>query len=320
MADGTCDEPGLCPFGSDATDCMTACAQTPEPAHLWGACKYLQDGLPDYESVPEAVKAAGSEGSGGATGSWMGQVWSADERGQEKAISRNFVVHVPKAYRPEHPAPILIYGGGFVDAVHQDGYHDMRRLSEMNGAIVIDVEQRHRDWGYRGYRQGWYTYVQAFSGDWTKNPDRDYLVKVIREVESLYNVDRTRIFVTGTSRGGAISIIWAFLLPDYVAGFVSQAGFLTNAVNNFTVFIEAYAANGGRKMAAVFVAGAQDDNVPPSETTRGVELLESLGWRDADMLRDWQLDGVGHQWQPQLSGQWWEFLNSHPLPLEEVRR
>jgi len=85
-------------------------------------------------------------------------------------------------------------------------------------------------------------------------------------------------------------------------------------------FIEAYAAAGGRKTPAVFVAGAQDDNVPPSETAEGVRLLESLGWREADMLRDWQLDGVGHQWQPQLSAEWFTFLYDRPMPLEEVRR
>lgn len=292
--DGTCDEPSTCNFGTDAEDCMMACAQSPEPADLWGACRFLEAGRPDHAAVPEDLTARGSGGSGGPRGEWLGRVWSADERGNRESVRRGFIVYVPESYREARPAPLLLYGGGFGDAIHQGGYHDMRRLGELHGAIVIDVEQRYRDWGFRGYRHGWYTYLQAFAGDWSHNPDRDYLIKVIEAVEGLYNVDRTRIWVTGTSRGGAISIIWAFLAPEYVAGFVSQAGFLTEDVNSFTSFIETYAAAGGRKMPAVFVAGAQDDNVPPSETREGVALLESLGWRDADMLRDWQLDGVGY--------------------------
>lgn len=319
-ADGVCDEPATCPFGADAVDCNAACAVTPEPVDLWGACRFLERGLPEHEAVDPDLSARGSGGAGGARGAWLGHVWSADEMGAPEAVLRSFVAYVPERYREDRPAPLLFYGGGFGDAVHQDGYHDLRRFAELHGVVVVDVEQRYRDWGNRGYRHGWYTYVEAFAGGWPANPDREYLTKVIGELEALYNVDRTRIYVTGTSRGGAESIIWGFLMPEYIAGFVSQAGFLTSDVNDFSAFIDAYAGAGGRRMAAVFVAGAQDDNVPPSETRRGVEQLERLGWREDGLLMDFQLDGVGHQWQPQLTETWWPFLRAHPMPIEAVRR
>jgi len=47
-------------------------------------------------------------------------------------------------------------------------------------------------------------------------------------------------------------------------------------------------------------------------------MLETLGWRDEDLLRTWLLDDVGHQWQPQLSHVWYDFLWARPMPLEDL--
>ena len=253
----------------------------------------------------------------------MGEVVSRDQLGARGAVARQYKVYVPDSYDPERPAPMIFYGGGFGDAIHQSGYHDLRRIGELYGAVVVDIQQRLRDWGKRGYRHGWYVYGEdsqypAYRGDWEQSPDVDFVAQVIEELKSRYNIDRTRVFFSGTSRGGGVSIMLAFMLPDLIAGFASEAGFLSPRVNNFEVYIRDYAARGGRKMPAVFVHGNRDDNVPSYESSYGDALFRELGWEDEDRLMYLPVAQAGHAWQPYLTQTWWDFLMANPLPLEEA--
>ena len=47
----------------------------------------------------------------------------------------------------------------------------------------------------------------SLSRDWIDNPDIAYMEVAIEEVKGLYNIDLSRIYVSGHSRGGALSII-----------------------------------------------------------------------------------------------------------------
>lgn len=71
-------------------------------------------------------------------------------------------------------------------------------------------------------------------------------------------------------------------------------------------------------MPVVMVHGLLDDNVDPSESIALISRLTRFGWPDEDRLRTWLLDDVGHQWQPQLSHRWYDWLYARPLPLDEV--
>lgn len=62
---------------------------------------------------------------------------------------------------------------------------------------------------------------------------------MIREISGRYNIDRTRIVTTGTSRGAGLSVMFGFLAPRLFSGFVSQAGFAS--VNDFLdSYIDSY--------------------------------------------------------------------------------
>ncbi|MCA9546436.1 MAG: hypothetical protein KC613_18655 [Myxococcales bacterium] len=312
--DGVCDEPAQCALGTDAADCDAACAQPePEPT-LFGACRFRAGVQALEPPVSDDETARGSFGSGGPRG-WSFHRLSAQAEDGRGQVERLFKLYVPRRYDPARPAPLVIYAGGFGDDMHQQAYTDLNRLAELEGVLVAYSQQLYRDFGPRGYRHAWYVYNPAFAGDWPALPDLDYYRRLIDHVAARYNLDRTRVITTGTSRGAGLSVMLAFLAPDTFSGFVSQAGFAT--VNEFDRYIAAYT---GRQVPGVIVHGLLDDNVVPAEGIALRDQLEALGWGEAGRLQSHILELVGHQWQPQLTHRWWPFLYAQPIPLDEVRR
>jgi poly(3-hydroxybutyrate) depolymerase len=309
--DGVCDEPLRCLLGTDPSDCMAACADEPGP-ELYGACLYLESGLPDHSALAQEDAARGSGGSGGRAGRWYGVVDALDASNSGATTQRYYSVFVPSSYDPARPTPVIYYGGGFGDEMyHTARYTDLEALAERNQVIIAYVQQDHRDFGTINYQMAWYVYLNAFAGGWFGCPDLSFYIEVLEVLEDLYNVDRTRVFLSGTSRGGGMSIMLSFLRPDLFAGFISQAGFI--AVNDFDAFIEPYE---GRHMAAVLIAGNQDTNVQPWESEEAAQLLTDKGW--GERLMYLPVEGAGHQWQTHLTQRWWDFLYANPIPLDEV--
>lgn len=331
--DGVCDEPGSCVLGSDAADCDAACAVPAPPAHLWGACDFRQRGLADFETVPADQLARGSKGSGGSYG-WHYDTIMARAPYNQGETRRYYLVWVPDSYDPKRPAPLVYYLGGFgVSMYGVSGWSDLNTTAERNGFIVAYAEQHMRDMGapINRWMMGWYVYLQAFvhestgGGTWTDNPDTDFMVKLTDRLKSQYNIDRTRVYVTGHSRGGGMSVMAPFLRPDYFAGFCGQAAF--SHVNKFE---EVIAAWDKRRFPAVLVHGTKDDNVKPEEFHATVEALKKGGWvtlseaKEAgkgaagETFRPYFVADVGHRWQPNLNQEWYDFLHARPIPLAEV--
>lgn len=320
--DGTCDEPASCVFGSDEVDCAAACAQTPPPAEVWGACQFRARGWPDLQAVDPDLAKRGSGGSGGRYGWTYGTIEARNPLGAGQ-VTRYYLVWVPDSYDPARPAPIVYYLGGFgVSMYGVSAWSDLNRTAERNGFIAVYAEQHMRDMGapINRWMMGWHVYLQAFAGDWADNPDVDFLVKLTDRLKTHFNVDRTRVYVTGHSRGGGMSVIAPFIRPDVFAGLCGQAAF--SEVNQFNKIIAAWT---GRRFPAVLVHGTLDDNVKPIEFHETVKAFKQGGWKtleeagaQGETLRPYFVPGVGHTWQPNLNQEWIDFLFAHPIPLSEV--
>lgn len=273
-ADGVCDEPSACAFGSDETDCAAVCAGDPPP-EAWGACRLRSHGIPDVTAVPDDVAARSSGGSGGA---WGRQLRSLRVPGPDASAGdieeRHWEVYVPHAVRPDVPAPVVFYTGGFGDEMYPNArYTELEALAELNGFIVVYAQQAYRDFGDRGYRHAWYTYLNAWPGDWPALPDIAFFTAILDVLEAEYAIDTGRVVLTGTSRGGAISILVTLLRPDRFTGFASHAGFAS--VNAFdTWLVQTY---DGPRVPAVLIAGSFDTNVPPTESAQAADALRTLG-------------------------------------------
>ncbi|HJN77820.1 MAG TPA: PHB depolymerase family esterase [Myxococcota bacterium] len=295
---GICDELAGCTLGTDWKDCNAACAEVPWPEEALAACAY------DGATAPEPVEdpALGSLGEGGLAGTWDGTVVVRGARAQDE-VERHFRVYVPRRYDPEMPTPVLFNLGGFtVDAYFLDEFTELNRTADLNDFIVVYGQPEWRDFGSY-WVWGWYVYQNAWNGGWDDNPDLEYLQAVLDEVSSLYNVDGTRVYVSGHSRGAGLSLIAGFELPEVFAGFCSQSGFAD--VNDY----DARMAELDAHPRAVLVHGDADPDVKVKASDRIYEDLVEQGWTDGEDVLYYRLEGVTHRWQPQYNEQVWAFLN-----------
>jgi predicted peptidase len=309
--DGTCDELAHCGLGTDFTDCAAACEQAKSDDSLvTAACAHL-DALA-HQDMGHADPVS-SGGSGGEVGNWDATV---AVRGASKSVTvtRHFRVYVPESYNPDQPIPVLFNLGGFsVDMYYLAEYTELNRTADLNNFIVVYGHPEWRDFGsYWVY--AWYVYDQAFEGNWKTNPDIKYLEAVYDEVTSKYNVDRRRVYVSGHSRGAAMSVIATFEKPELFAGFNPQAGFI--GVNDYDQRMSQKAPE--HKAAAFIIHGIQDPDVGVENSDDMEEKLLSLGWSEEETYHYLRLDNVTHEWQPQYNQQMWDFLVQRPLPVNMV--
>ncbi len=308
--DGSCDEPWACRPGTDDADCARACAAGELAAdHL--AC-VTRARPPAREAAPAEH---GSHGKGGAIGTWDGTIAARGEK-PGSTVDRYFRVHVPDGYDPSSPTPLVYMLSGFTVGMYVlDAYTELDRTADLNGFIVVYPAPMFRDFGGNiGWVNAWHVYTNEWTPqDWRENPDLDFIRRLTEELKSLYDIDRTRIFATGHSRGAALSIILAFLAPDLVAGFGSEMGFTT--VNQFDAFMKTYA---GRRMPGVLVHGTEDADVPVSNSDAIAKTLTAGGWEKGVDFLYLRLPGVVHQWQPQYNEVLYRFLWEHPLPIEQA--
>ena len=130
----------------------------------------------------------------------------------------------------------------------------------------------------------------------------------------LYNIFRkktltlSRIFVSGHSRGAALSIIAAAERPDIFAGFCAQAGF--GSSNNYNERLAEIAAD--QIIHGVLVHGEKDPDVSVRESDRISNVFSDAGWSYED---DWlyiKIPNATHEWQSQYNQQIWDWQASRP--------
>ena len=308
--DGVCDELASCALGTDSSDCDAACAAGWSEL-IVGACA--------HDAAVAAAGVApppdtGSHGTGGLLGVWSGTV-IARGRSAGQLITRHFKVYVPPSCDPRTPTPLIYVLGGFtVDMYGLDAYTELLRTADLNGFIVVFPQQHYYDFGGSiGWVFAWNVFRTDWIGrGWSDNPDVDFIRNLTAELKLIYNIDRTRVFSSGHSRGAAMSIILAFVLTDTIAGFVSESGFAE--ANGFDTEIGVY--GGERRIPGVLVHGTSDPDVPLAESDAIRDLLTELGWVPDEDFLYFRLANVAHEWQPQYNQQIWDFLAEHALPLE----
>jgi len=300
----------VCAYGTDSVDCDAACA-TDDPS-VQPACAH-DEALRARQDEDDFAPGLESGGSGGTVGSWDGLI-EARSAASGSVAERHFRVHVPASYRPDRPMPMLFVLGGFqVDLYFLPGYTELDRSSELSDVIVVYLQPEWRDFGSY-WVFAWYVYNNAWSGGWEDNPDLDFMANLVSYLGGLYNVDLSRTFVSGHSRGAAMSVIATFERPDLFAGFCAQAGFLSS--NGYDERI--LELGGDNVRAAYLIHGDADPDVPVSESDHLADTLESVGWTRDEHYAYRRLDEVTHFWQPQYNEMFLRFLIDHPLPEDEL--
>jgi pimeloyl-ACP methyl ester carboxylesterase len=318
-SDGVCDEPVSCALGTDAQDCREACGQDPGVTLAAACAFYTGAGVLDR---PGQSVGPGSGGEGGKRGHITGHLTVRSGADANRQVQRHYRAFVPDHHDPARPTPLVLMLPGHRVAVDPlPDYTQLLVTADLNDFIVVFAEQE-----FRGdLRWAWWT-----DWSWSQRPDADqhpdliFLAGLVDHFSSQYNIDTSKVVVTGHSRGASMALIAALERPDVFAGAVVQSGFTEFGYD------ARIRARQGPPVPLVFVHGIQDPDVCIDCTPGGrcaatgrtcgqiygsdalVELLESKGWDDNTLFYH-RLFGVAHRWQPQLNQRVWDFLSARPL-------
>jgi len=296
--DGVCDELSVCPLGTDATDCLLACEAPTSQWPLVGICAHYE--ARNQVHVPETGQTEPSDGEGGRSGTWDGTVTVRGANASSQ-VERHYRVYVPRKLRNSQAAPVVFALGGFtVDMYWLAEFTELNRMADREGFIVVYGQP---EWRYFGsdYVFAWYVYNQAWQGDWTDNPDLAYMESVLDIVSSLYNVDLSRVFVSGHSRGAALSVIAAVERPDLFAGFGAHAGF--GSVNDYNDRIRSIGT--GLDVQGVLVHGDADPDVNVAESDQLEDAFLDADWEES--LLYFRIPNATHEWQSHLNQDMFDF-------------
>jgi len=144
-------------------------------------------------------------------------------------------------------------------------------------------------------------------GIWNLDPDGQdvaYLRQLLDEVEDDVCVDLDRVYLTGFSQGGMLSLILACGEPDRFAAIAPVAGMIDIDCDDRTTPVIAFH---GTADDVVGFDGVQADPemVGYADGPSVPELAEA--W-DAELVVD---DG-GHEWPSGAAERSWEFFEEHP--------
>ena len=140
-------------------------------------------------------------------------------------LTRDYLVHVPRTYRPGHAAPMLMAlhgGGGDSDFQADDSKYRLISKSEQAGFIAVFPN------GFSRLPSGilatWNAGACCGAAVKNKVDDVGFLREVILRVEQQASVDQRRVFVTGMSNGGLMSYRMACEASDLVRAIAPVAG------------------------------------------------------------------------------------------------
>jgi len=197
----------------------------------------------------------------------------------EKGGEFEYVLWVPKDYRPESPCRLVISLHG----QNGNGPDFMKNwLSDLQAAgdtFLLCPSAGRGGWGHSllGYR---------------------YILDSMKDVEATYAIDPDRVFIDGASMGGNGSFQFACVFPDLFAGAAPRSG---GPVYRYTMSEKkekVLVAEGLENLLATplyWTVGARDPEVPTSWVHLAKEKIDAL---KLDCIFREFPEG-GHEWFPQ---------------------
>ncbi|MGH7934903.1 MAG: hypothetical protein ACREQN_17315 [Candidatus Binataceae bacterium] len=207
------------------------------------------------------------------------------ERNDERS---DYTLYVPENYTPGAKWPLIIcMHGGYGQG---DEYiFTWLRPARCAGYILLSPKSLDNTW----------TMTMG-------SPDTDSILRMLREVEAEYSIDRSRIYLTGLSDGGIFTYIMGLERHELFAGIAPVAGALHLA-------IQPVLSEGRGKDLPIFVIhGAHDFIFPVQLTRQTCSLLEELGYN----LKYAELPEWGHAYPYSINERlvmpWFEQLPPTP--------
>ena len=326
IEDGQCDEPTQCSLGSDEVDCLAQCAQNP-PSFLEGVCQYYES----RSGFDDASVQLSQVNPNLPLGHQSGVLMFPSGANPSVLVPRHYRAYIPPSIHTQESIPLVFMLPGHRVALDPLAhYTQLIATADVEGFIVVFVEQEFRE----DLRWAWWTdWNWSVPSNAENHPDLTVLESLIDHLDQTYPINRSRVYVSGHSRGGAMALIAAIERPDLFRGAVIQSGF-----TEFRYDLRLRLPQNQDPPDLVFIHGDLDPDIciscEPDQTcllTRRscgsvygadglVDLLSELGWTD-DHLIYYRLEGVTHRWQPQFNSIWWKWFSDRHTDgdTEDVR-
>jgi len=170
---------------------------------------------------------------------------------RHEGVLRRYLVHVPAAYSPASPAPLVLAlhgGGGGMRYQANDRNYGLIGASEQHGFIAVFPN------GYSRNRLGLFATWNAGRCCGASRDDNiddvGFLKEVVARVKSRLNIAAERVYSIGMSNGGLMSYRLACEAPDVIRGVMAVAG--TDNTHDCTP---------GRPVPILHVHALNDDHV-----------------------------------------------------------
>ncbi len=178
-------------------------------------------------------------------------------------LKRTHLIHVPSKYDAKKPTPVVLalHGATMIAKLMELGT-GLSKTADDNNFIVVYPNGT-------GLIQTWN--AGLFPGDINKTDDIKYLGKVLDDVESVCNVDKKRVYVTGLSNGAMMCYRVAAEMSERIVCIAPVAG---------TMAIEKYEPK--RPVPVMHFHGTKDLLVPFDGPPNKKDIPSFLRFRSVD--------------------------------------
>lgn len=226
-----------------------------------------------FDAGENAVPHDASQGSGGVfPGNSTRSVYVP------RFGSHTYYVHVPTGYTPDRSWPILLTLEGAAGSVSGADYQaqlmrtDWTALANAKGFIVASPVAS-------GANGGWIEPAM----DGTGPSDYDVVAAVLADLESAYNVERTRRYAWGFSAGGEVlhDIVltgWSGMNADTFAGYAVTGAVLAGCPAYLAPIVPCVPNAASRAIALDIHIGDADPYIPLSYAQSDEAAFEAAGW------------------------------------------
>jgi polyhydroxybutyrate depolymerase len=262
---------------------------------------------------------------------------------QSDGIDRDYLLFVPRSYTGATAVPVVFDFHGFAStAAQQIAYGDYRPQADRSGALVVAPDGQGQ-----GVGRHWNITRSSTEAD-----DVAFTLGILDRLEADFCVDHRRVFSTGMSAGGAMTVLLACAASDRFAAFGPVAVVFYSPLCDGARSVPIAAFMGTADPIVPFNGGKVNccgaSVVPPAPTSMAgwaahdhcrepeerklspmVTLRQWPGCNPPGDVRFYIVEGGGHTWpgaavdatflgmttkEINASETLWEFFQAHPMP------
>ena len=232
---------------------------------------------------------------------------------QSGGQTRQYLLHVPAAYKPETPAPlVLVFHGAGIGAERFVSYSHFSTVADRDGFLVV-------------YPQG-----RGEKPVWDPSPgsqDVQFVRDLLDSLQRRCEIDANRIYATGHSNGGGMVHRLGCELADRIAAIGPVSGAYSSGGCRPSRPVPVFAIHGTADPVVPYegipdwaTAWAERDDCDPEpvEVTHNV-LISEKQWKNCRANAEvilYTIVDLEHDWPGDLIdvGQTiWDFFEQHPL-------